>query len=246
MRRFAKPLAALLLAAAPALVRADVINFSGLSTNNVHNPAEAPIPDGYAGFNWANFSSLNPSNDPTATPSGYSHADTDSASPSVGFNLFGRPASISSATDFSFYGAFFTAAWRDGMKVEVSGYNGGQLLYDKKFTINSTAPTFAAFDFEDIDKLTFSTTFGPDQGLHNGTAHGYVPGAPHSHPPGTQFAIDDLIFIRGGSGISPDGGGVLAGAPTHSAPEPAGLLLFAVGGAAVGVAAWGRRRFAAA
>ena len=141
------------------LVRADVINFSGLSTDNFSNPAEAPIPNGYAGFNWNNFSSLNTHNDPTATPSGYSFADTDSASPSVAFNLFGQPASISAATAFSFYGAFFTAAWRDGLKIDVTGYRDNQLVYEKKFTVDSTGPTFEAFDFLNIDTLDFSTTF---------------------------------------------------------------------------------------
>ena len=204
---------ALLLAAAPALVRADVINFSGLSTDNFQNNPEAPIPNGYAGFNWSNFSSLNTLNDPNATPSGYSFANTDSASPSVGFNLFGNPASISRATDFSFYGAFFTAAWRDGLQIDVTGYRDGQLVYQKMFTVNSTGPTFEAFDFLNIDTLDFSSSGGTD--------HHWVPGAPQSHPPGTQFAIDDLIFIPSASGVSPDGGGLVAGGgstPPRSRP----------------------------
>ena len=115
-----------------------MINFAGLSTDNFHNPPEAPIPNGYAGFHWNNFSSLNTQNDPNATPSGYSHANTDSASPGVAFNLFGNPASISSTTAFSFYGAFFTAAWKDGLYIEVKGYRDGVLLYDT--TSRSTRP----------------------------------------------------------------------------------------------------------
>lgn len=237
MKRRSLFLTACLLLAGPALARADVINFSGLSTDNPitpSNPPEAVIPNGYAGFNWSNFSSLNTQNDPNATPSGYSHANTDSASASVAFNLYGKPASISRATPFSFYGAFFTAAWKDDLHVDVKGYRNGQLLYDKHFTVDSTGPTFEAFDFLNVDTLDFKSYAG-----HDTTVHGWVPGKPRSHPPGNQFALDDLVYIPAAGGASLDA--FVQGGLASPAPEPAGFVLFAVGAAAAGVFAWRRR-----
>jgi hypothetical protein len=131
-------------------------------------------------------------------------ANTDSASPNVAFNLFGQPASITSPTPFSFFAAFFTAAWRDNLLIDVKGYRNGVLLYDKSFTVNSTGPTFETFSFPGIDKLTFTSS--------GGTVHGYVPLKPASHPPLTQFAMDDLAFTRDGF-----------------TPEPSALVLFGSG-----------------
>src|SRR5947209_7536003 len=83
---------------ATSSARADVINFVGL------HGVEAPLPKGYAGFTWKNFSSLNTQTDVNVMPSGYQFADVDSASPFVAFNPSGDPASLSRAKAFSFIG----------------------------------------------------------------------------------------------------------------------------------------------
>jgi hypothetical protein len=208
----------------PSIAHADLINFAGLTTNS----PEAVIPDGYAGFTWNHFKALNTQTDSNVLPSGYANAAVDSASPNVAFNLFGEPASMSRAAPFSFFGAFFTAAWRDGLHIDVSGYRNGVLLYDKQFQVDSTAFSFEFFDFHGIDELDFSSS--------GGIVHGYVPGKPLSHPPLTQFAVDDLIFVSDGS----QGVGGNTGA-NNSAPEPAGFVLCAFG-ATIGCAgAWLRR-----
>jgi hypothetical protein len=163
--------------------RADFINFSGLTG------VEAPIPAGYAGFTWNNFSSLNTQTDANVMPSGYANANTDSASPNVAFNLFGQQASMTSTAPFSFYGGFFTAAWRDNLLIDVQGYRNGTLLGDQSFLVSSTSPTFEAFHFQNVDTLVFTSS--------GGTVHGYVPLKPLSHPPLTQFAMDDLVLTWG-------------------------------------------------
>jgi hypothetical protein len=200
----------------PTLVRADLINFAGLTKNS----PEATVPNGYDGFTWNNFNALNTKTDLNVLPSGYAHADADSHSPNVAFNVFGQPASMTSNSPFSFYGGFFTAAWRDNLTIDVSGYRDGVLLYDKKFQVNSTSYTFESFDFEGIDALDFSSS--------GGTVHGYVPGNPLSHPPLTQFALDDVIFVA-------DSGPVVSGG---SAPEPAGLVLGGLGATVVCLGRW--------
>jgi hypothetical protein len=215
-----------LFAFGPAVAHADLINFAGLTTTS----PEAPIPNGYAGFTWNNLNALNTQTDANVLPSGYARADVDSQSPNVAFNVFGQPASMTSSTPFSFYGAFFTAAWRDNLKVDVSGYRDGVLLYDKKFRIDSTGYSFESFDFEGIDTLDFSSS--------GGKVHGYVPGKPLSHPPLTQFAMDDLVFVPGGVGpdSGPSGQGVPA--PVGPAPEPAGALLGGFGAIMTCLGAW--------
>jgi hypothetical protein len=188
--------------------RGDVINFSGLTG------VEAPIPNLYAGFTWNNFSSLNTQTDVNVMPSGYAFANTDSASPNVAFNLYGDPASIVSATPFSLYGGFFTAAWRDNLTIEAQGFLNGTQLYDQTFTVNSTGPTFEYLNFQSIDTVRFTSS--------GGTVHGYVPLKPASHPPLTQFAMDDLVVTTSNS----VGGPVIA---EFSTPEPTSFVLFAGG-----------------
>ncbi len=217
----------------PTLARADLINFAGLTSKS----PEAIIPNGYDGFTWSNFNALNTKTDVNVLPSGYGHADTDSHSPNVAFNVFGQPASITRNAPFSFYGGFFTAAWRDDLSIDVSGYRNGVLLYDKQFQVNSSAYTFESFDFTGIDTLDFSSS--------GGTVHGYVPGKPLSHPPLTQFAMDDLIFVResgaeiqgdAGVGAGPLGqGGPALASP---APEPAGFVLFGLGAVVGCLSGW--------
>lgn len=195
-----------LLCFGPSHVRADFINFGGLTG------AEAPLPSGYAGFTWNNFSSLNTQTDVNVMPSGYQYANTDAASPNVAFNLFGSPASMSRATLFSFYGGSFTAAWRDNLVLDVQGYRNGSLLYDQTFTLNSTQPTLINVNFHGIDTLTFTSS--------GGTVHGWVPLKPASHPPLTQFAMDDLSVASG---------------DVSSTPEPSSLVLLLSGSLAAGV-----------
>jgi hypothetical protein len=223
----------------PPLVRADLINFAGLTAKS----PEAIIPNGYDGFTWNNFNALNTKTDANVLPSGYGHADTDSHSPNVAFNVYGQPASMTRKHPFSFYGGFFTGAWRDDLTIDVSGYRDGVLLYDKQFQVNSTAYTFESFDFTGIDELDFSST--------GGIVHGYVPGKPLSHPPLTQFAMDDLLYVRDPGAATPDDAGLGAGpfvqggpALAGPAPEPAGFVLCGLGASVGCLGAWlrGRRK----
>src|SRR5688572_6515309 len=96
-------LAALLtLASAPA--RADVIHFDDLTDPG---GLGTPVPLGYKGFNWTNFSAVNGTLYPP-----FSGFNTGVVSaPMVVFNGAGAPTILTSLTDFDFVGAAFTAAW---------------------------------------------------------------------------------------------------------------------------------------
>jgi len=151
---------------------AAVITFDDLSATG----AGTQISNGYKGFNWNNMYFFDPS---LYNPSGYQNGTV--SGPNVAFNGFGDPADIaaSSSTTFDFNGAYLTAAWMDGLNIEVKGYNGANLLYDTTVVVDSTSPTWEQFNYFGITSLNFSS-FG-------GTAHGY-------ESFGEQFAMDNFTY----------------------------------------------------
>jgi len=196
----------LTLACVPA--HADVINFDDLTDTT---GAGTPIPAGYKGFTWTNFSAVNGTLYPPF--SGYKNGIL--SSPMVAFNNQGTGATINSATDFTFVGANFAAAWQSGLQLQILGFDNGALKYNNTITLQTSTPTWVAANAVGIDSLVFLATLG-------------TPSNPAS---GTQFAMDNFTYSRG------DGTTVVA-----SIPEPAPLPLPPLG--AGGPAAYGlvRRR----
>ena len=95
-----------------------LINFDDL------NPGfGSQIANGYAGLNWNNFYALNSS---VAGPSGYENGTI--SSPNVAYNAFGSAASISSATPFTLNSGYFTAAWNNGLNLEVIAQSGSSVV----------------------------------------------------------------------------------------------------------------------
>jgi len=138
-----------------------------------------PIPSNYGGLQWTNFSYLNAVTYTSVFgTSGYTFATV--SSPHVAFNANGGPASFVSATSFNLDSAYLTGAWNDGLQVEVQGFAGSTLTYDRIYTVNSTAQSFIVFDYVGVNRVTFNS-FG-------GVAHGYPRGR------GTHFAIDNLTI----------------------------------------------------
>jgi len=83
---------------------------------------------------------------------------------------------VRSATPFDFIGTYITAGFRDDMRVRVQGFRAGALVFDRLVPIDTSGPTWFAFDFTGIDLVEFR----PD---------------PPSHPGnGTHFVIDDFEF----------------------------------------------------
>lgn len=136
-------------------------------------PPQPSIPNGYGGLNWTNWGRVDTS---TFLPSGYGNGVVSGAY--VAYNPFGLQAVVGgSAIDFD--GAYLTAAWNDGLNIEVRGYLAGALKYDRIVTVDTTAPTFFNFDYQDVDLLKFDS-FGGSQGGFNGA--------------GTQFAMDNFTY----------------------------------------------------
>ena len=161
---------ALLVGAASA--RATVLTFDDLPTSGVD------VPNGYGGLNWTNFGYLDGVNYPNK--SGFQVA---AVSPNnVAFNGGGAQATVTSSggNAFDFTGAYLTAAWNDGLSVEIQGYLNGVLEYDTTVHPSATAPTFFTFNYLNVDTLVLMSS--------GGTPHpGYA-------GPGTQVAIDNFTF----------------------------------------------------
>ncbi|HVM95615.1 MAG TPA: lectin-like protein [Candidatus Acidoferrales bacterium] len=139
---------------------ATVLDFEGLSSGD-------PIPNGYGGFNWYNTYTLNAT---TYVSSGYQNGLVSGVM--VAYNAYGDPTDVSIPTGtFNFIGADLTAAWRDGLNVQVRGLLGGSPIYTQSLTLSTSGPTFVTFNFIGIDTVEFSASGGTNPGFTGDGTH---------------------------------------------------------------------------
>jgi len=141
-------------------------------------PSYSTIPNGYGGLDWNNMGYMHSTN--YATFSGYNNGIVSGEY--VAFNLAGATAIVSNGV-FDFNGAYFTAAWRDGLNIDVVGKLGGSTLYDQTITVNTSGPTSYDLNFLGIDELVFNSYGGVFNPIYTG-----IGGS------GTQFAMDNFTF----------------------------------------------------
>jgi hypothetical protein len=67
------------------------------------------------------------------------------------------------------------------LNINLKGYNSGSLIYDQTVVVNTDAPTWFNFNFNNIDNLVFESFGGVDDGIGTGS--------------GTQFAMDDFTYV---------------------------------------------------
>jgi len=118
------------------------------------------IPNSYQGLGWSGFGMFNGSTAPESE--GYR---TGMVSPNnVAFNddEYDRSAQISSSTPFNFDSAYMTAAFNNGMRVEVQGFVGTLLTYDNTYVLQETGPSFINFNYTGVDVVNFNLPEGPD------------------------------------------------------------------------------------
>lgn len=131
------------------------------------------IANGYGGLNWSNMYALDTS---TYTESGYTHGVVSGTN--VAYNWFAQMGVVSN-NDFTFNGAYFTAAWNDGLTVLAEGFKDGVQQYSLSYVIDTLSPTWLSFNFLNIDELRFSSFGGVDHGYNGG---------------GANFAMDNFTF----------------------------------------------------
>ena len=200
---------------APGNAQATTITFDDLPTSDY-----GPVPNGYAGLNWANWRTLTPGTYPN-NPSGYPNGLV--SPPNVVWqaaDINGTPASgIFSSLPFTLNSMDLTAAWRDNLSVTVDGYLAGNLLHTSTFTVSTNGPTLETFDWAGIDQVVLSTSGGTP---HAGFAFSDY-----------EVALDNLTINNP------------VNAPAAT-PLPAALPLFASGLGAMGFLGWRRKRKAIA
>ncbi len=136
---------------------------------------EAPVPNGYGGLNWDNFYYLDGVNYPS-NPSGYQNGVVSPKN--VAYNAWGNPAAFTQ-DPFNFDGVWLTAAWNDGLNIDIEGYLTGSLVYTQTVVANTAGPIWFQADYLNIDEVRFKS--------YGGTNHGYVGN-------GTHFAMDNLTY----------------------------------------------------
>jgi hypothetical protein len=148
---------------------AAVVSFDDL------NGTLKPIPDGYEGYHWNNFSYLKANK---LTNWGYYAGMVSSQN--VAYNSLALDASVKADAPFTFSGTYLTGAWNDGLHVVVTGYISGMLVGSDDFVTSAYTPTWYAPSWTcTVDTLTFHS-------------YGGVKAADYFVGSGTHFAMDNF------------------------------------------------------
>ncbi len=135
------------------------------------------VPPNYGSLQWENFA---------ATWFGMAGYGTGTISgDSVAYNPSGNPARISGAP-FTFESGYFTAAWIDGLRLEIAAFNNARLVNITTLTLNTLGPTFIQPRWEGIDALRF-VSFSAGGITDRG-----------------QFVLDDFTFSQAPSAPVPE------------------------------------------
>lgn len=126
-----------------------VLNFDDISTETT-----GWIPEGYGGLHWYDFLYIKDGDLNSGYYTGLVSGEY------VAYNSFGIPASFSDDQPFLFNGAYLTAAWSNGLNIDVDGYSGTTKLFHETVVVDTTGPTWFTFNYQGVDKVFFSSSGG--------------------------------------------------------------------------------------
>lgn len=163
--------ATIALAAASMPAHAQLATFDDLPGCTPDNTGGSAIANGYAGFNWTNFYVADGPNTAVAQ-GGPGYANGTVTPRCIALNGFGASSMIS-ASPFTFNGGYFTAAFTDGLTVNITGLNGSTTLFSQMLTLNTAGPQLLNVAWDNLTSVTFSSGDGQ---------------------PGSQFVFDNFRF----------------------------------------------------
>lgn len=172
--RVRKP-AAILSAAVLLLLAASTVAAQTLDMEDVTSDPTAEIWDGYGGFQWSNFAVM----DAREVASGTGFENGLTSGDYVAYNPWGNPAYLSSQSLFTFTGAWFTAAWNEGLDLEIWGFRSGIRVFEEAVSLSTYDSRFIQVDMVNIDRVNFYSSGG-------------IPVDPEYEQP--HFVMDDAVF----------------------------------------------------
>ena len=126
------------------------------------------IDDGYAGFDWTNAYVMDTQVYNVNLRSGY----VANSGENLVFNTFRAPMSFSNEDNFDFEGFYATAAWRDGLKLTIEGYDDGVLVGSQVEFLRAGLVKQIVLDdviFDSVDEVVFIPSGGTEVPLLDGS-----------------------------------------------------------------------------
>ncbi|WP_049631903.1 PEP-CTERM sorting domain-containing protein [Cellvibrio sp. pealriver] len=165
---FFKATATCLALSLASLTNATIITFDDL-------PHGTEVGTHYAGLSWNNLYTTGS----LGGSGGYANAAVSGLN--TAFNSSANDVEVSSSL-FNFTGAYFTAAWNDGLNITLTGSKNGLSLYTETVVVDTSGPTWFNFTFFGIDTLHFHSFGGIANAVYASIGEG------------EHFAMDNFTF----------------------------------------------------
>ncbi len=145
--------------------QATVITFDDLPATEVDT-----IQSGYQGLNWGNefWTSVAYINKNTLPDTGFANGVVSGNY--AAFNNFATTSTITGDI-FNFNGTYLTAAWNDGLQLEVNGFLNNVLLFTQTVILNTSSAQWFDFNYTGINKLSFRSWGGTPTNPGEGGEH---------------------------------------------------------------------------
>lgn len=127
----------------------ETVTFDDLQSEGV-----LKVPTGYRGLGWENVVMTHRKFYP---PEGYRNGVVSGEF--LAYNGSGHPAAISRQGGFDFVGGYFgvSSLEAEGETLRIAGWRNGKQVYAETLSLSAIGPLYLAAEFDDIDRLTFST-----------------------------------------------------------------------------------------